>query len=137
MLGVAVGYPRFQILPAGFPVPPLWAFGLSCFLFLRESPRFAVSSAFPPSIPTGGWLVQGPGVGERGVLQRAPVSQASEPVSGVPLALSRSTGLFLPSPLTVFLAVTFPVSFLKLPPLLTMACNRPLEHSGQPTISLP
>lgn len=84
MLGVAVGYPRFQILPVAFPVPPLWAFGLSCFLFLRESPCFAVSSAFPPSIPTGGWLVQGPGVGERGVLQRAPVSQASEPVSGVP-----------------------------------------------------
>lgn len=82
--------------------------------------------------------MQGQGVGERSVLRRAPVSQAGEPVSGLCLlSLSRSRGLFLPSLLLIiFLAVTFPVSFLKLPPLLTTACNRPLEHSGQPTIPL-
>ena len=83
--------------------------------------------------------MQGQGVGERSVLRRAPVSQAGEPVSGLCLlSPSRSRGLFLASLLLiVFLAVTFPVSFLKFPPLLTTAYIRLLEHSGQPTIPLP
>ena len=90
-----------------------------------------------PSTPTeAGWCrawVWGRGVSSNMLL----CLRLVRPSRGCLLALSRSTGLFLPSPLTVFLAVTFPVSFLKLPPLLTMACNRPWEHSGQPTTSLP
>ena len=56
-------------------------FPVSCF---SERARGARSLHNPPQHSHGGWLAQGPGVGERGVLQRAPVPRASETVSGLP-----------------------------------------------------
>lgn len=74
------GFRSFQGASLALLSGPL-DFAVSCF---SERARVARSLHDSPQHSHGGWLVQGLGVGERGVLQHAPVSQASETVSGVP-----------------------------------------------------